>query len=455
MLEDIRKRWSTKGLFLVLSLLAMAVVYFHHQFRLERERLWLTNLSITYGEHIKDNLYQSLSATYSFAAWLKAQKGSIEGFEAMAGEMLAYYPCVMSFQLAPMGVVTQVAPLKGNEEALGHDLFGDPARAKEALAAKESGELILAGPFRLRQGGVGVIGRLPIFLDAIHEEPRFWGFVIVVIRFPEVLETVRLEALKSNQALYRLSKIDPFSGEGRELAGSKEGANLSRGVENRLLLPGAIWSLEIFPAKRWSDWVEPLFEGLMGLVLALLITSWVSFVHKRKREEALESLAFFDPLTKLPNRTRLFEYFSALVNDQRHEGEGILVGFLDLDRFKEVNDTFGHKVGDLLLLAVVERLGKHMRGGDMLSRQGGDEFIFLWPHIGSLEACRGRLDELLALFSEPFEIQGEEIRVNVSIGVSFYRGNERDLDALIMEADAAMYQAKIEGRGRYCLFQKP
>lgn len=143
------------------------------------------------------------------------------------------------------------------------------------------------------------------------------------------------------------------------------------------------------------------------------------------------------------------------MNDQRHEGEGILVGFLDLDRFKEVNDTFGHKVGDLLLLAVVERLGKHMRGGDMLSRQGGDEFIFLWPHIGSLEACQGRLDELLALFSEPFEIQGEEIRVNVSIGVSFYRGNERDLDALIMEADAAMYQAKIEGRGRYCLFQKP
>lgn len=455
MLKEIRRNWSTKTLWVFLSCLAIATVYVHHQSRLEQENLALTNLSITYGEHVKSALHQSLSAAYSLGAYMKSKGEArrMSDFEVMAGEILTYYPHIMAFQLAPQGVIKRVVPAYRHSETIGQDVFKDPARHKESMAAKRNRELTLVGPFELSEGRVGVVGQLPLFIEVEYEGAQFWGFVMVWIRFPDILESINWEALESEGITYRLSKISPHSGEKEVIFGSTREDSLSQGIENLLSLPGTTWSLELFPPNSWGKQARPFLEGVAGLGLAFLISSWVSFIYRRKREEILENLAFFDPLTKLPNRTRLFDYFGEFLANSKRRSHGLLVGFLDLDRFKQVNDQHGHKIGDLLLLSVVERLEEHMRKEDMLSRQGGDEFIFLWPGISSRQQCEARLEQILKLFEKPFIVEGLELWVHASIGISFYRNGRRDLDALITEADAAMYQAKMAGRGRYRFYE--
>ena len=171
--------------------------------------------------------------------------------------------------------------------------------------------------------------------------------------------------------------------------------------------------------------------------------------ERERAEETARSLAYHDYLTGLPNR-RLFNdrLGMALVRAQRNQ-QKLAVMLLDLDHFKDVNDTLGHSMGDKLLQAVSERLRSLLRKGDTVARMGGDEFIVLLPEIDQVEAAMDVGNKILVAIRWPFTIDGHGIQVSTSVGIAIYPDDGEDEDTLLKNADIAMYQAKDQGRDKY------
>ncbi|MEX6503563.1 sensor domain-containing diguanylate cyclase [Pseudomonas zhanjiangensis] len=169
-------------------------------------------------------------------------------------------------------------------------------------------------------------------------------------------------------------------------------------------------------------------------------------------QNQLLDMALRDPLTGLCNRKAFTEQLSANLQRARQQGGILALLYLDLDRFKEVNDSFGHAIGDALLIAVAERLRNCLRQADRLYRLGGDEFTVLMPS-GNQEAAEKLAERLLAALVSPFELDGNRIDfVSPSIGIALFPEHASEAEALIKAADSAMYQAKQQ-RNRACVYR--
>jgi len=190
-------------------------------------------------------------------------------------------------------------------------------------------------------------------------------------------------------------------------------------------------------------------------------TTWygyVSDISLRKRQALeIEKLAYFDPLTQLPNRRFLVERISAAVGECGRNGRKSLLFFIDLDNFKILNDTQGHDVGDAYLREIAERLKGCVRDTDTIARMGGDEFILMIEDVAgdqpAAEAmAAGAANDMLAALRRPFELGEIRHSSSASIGVVVFDGTERRVDEILKRADIAMYQAKSTGRDSAALF---
>ena len=178
---------------------------------------------------------------------------------------------------------------------------------------------------------------------------------------------------------------------------------------------------------------------------------FVRDISERRRAEAeLAFLAYHDPLTRLPNRAQVERELELALARARRSRRQVALMFLDLDDFKAVNDELGHAVGDSFLTAVAGRLRSVLRDGDVLARQGGDEFIVLLTDLGqdASEVSAAVAAKLLEAMRDPFELAGRELRSGASIGVSAYPADAGNGAALLRHADGAMYLAKARGGGQ-------
>jgi diguanylate cyclase (GGDEF)-like protein/PAS domain S-box-containing protein len=169
----------------------------------------------------------------------------------------------------------------------------------------------------------------------------------------------------------------------------------------------------------------------------------------RQTEAALQHLATHDSLTNLPNRFLLVDRLGQLLARARRSGTDFAVLFMDIDRFKEVNDAHGHEFGDLLLRAVANRLTKSVRQVDTVARIGGDEFVIILETVHQVEEADAIALKVLHALSRPFALQTHRVNAAVSIGISFYPQNGGDADTLLRAADYAMYLAKRAGGNRH------
>ena len=176
-------------------------------------------------------------------------------------------------------------------------------------------------------------------------------------------------------------------------------------------------------------------------------------VTERKRsEETIRRLAYHDPLTGLPNRLLFTDRLNMAITRAKRNRQYLAVMMLDLDYFKEINDTLGHHMGDRLLHAVGSRLTELLRKGDTIARMGGDEFLILLPEITNVEFTTTIAQKIVESFQSFFVIDNRELHITTSIGIAIYPNASDDVENLIKHADIAMYRAKGSGRNNYQLF---
>ncbi len=175
----------------------------------------------------------------------------------------------------------------------------------------------------------------------------------------------------------------------------------------------------------------------------------VDITERRRAEEQLGRLAHYDNLTGLPNRVLFADRLGqAMIESDRH-GRLVGVAFIDLDRFKNINDTLGHDAGDQLLKAVAERLTGAMRKGDTVARLSGDEFTLILADMGHADDAARVAQKVLEAFTQPFHVAGRELYMTASLGITLYPFDVQDVSGLLRNADIAMYRAKESGRNTY------
>ena len=216
-------------------------------------------------------------------------------------------------------------------------------------------------------------------------------------------------------------------------------------MENALQTKGC-WEGDLFD-RRKDGALQPMRASISGVrntdgVLTHYVAVLSDISERKAREEHLEHLAHYDLLTGLPNRALFNDRIEQLIKDANRNGHRFAVLYLDLDRFKPINDTFGHKVGDRVLQIISERMLEKVRATDTVTRMGGDEFVILLKDAGKRHIAEVLGNKIAAHLTAPMHIDGHEIAIGVSVGVSIYPDDGSDVKSLLHHADSVMYGTK-------------
>ena len=218
------------------------------------------------------------------------------------------------------------------------------------------------------------------------------------------------------------------------------------------------WSGKIYDRRRDGE-IIPIWLNINGMKnkkgeIVKYIAVHTNLKEIIQTQEKADFLAYHDPLTKLPNRAKLQEELRYCINIAKRNKLNLFVLFIDLDRFKIINDTLGHQIGDELLKVLAKRLKTVLRESDFIARMGGDEFIVTLDSSITKKAAGYVCHKILEVIKEPIKVKGHVLNTSASIGVAMYPDDGEDISTLIKNADAAMYLAKKKGKNNYQYYDK-
>ncbi len=377
---------------------------------------------------------------------------------------------------------------KVNQRALGFDMFSEPIRRRAMELARDTGVAALSGKVRLivergAQKPLSVIMFLPVYehntapITIDSRRAALKGYVFAPFRVSELIEAtlgerlaeagIDLElfdsvALAKETLLYDRDRQPHF-------ADTKFQPIFS--TQQTLELGGQTWTLALHTLPSFDKSIDRTESWLIlggGMLLSALLfgflyalaTQHANVNHRasqltqdlQQSEERFRHLAHHDPLTELPNRALLQEQGARALGRARRSKNHVGILFIDLDRFKTINDSLGHSVGDALLREVADRIRQTVREFDTVARMGGDEFVVLLTDLAD-PADAGRVAQhILESLAKVTIIDGHHLHITPSIGISLFPDDGNDFDALLKHADAAMYLAKDNGRNGYQFF---
>ena len=237
---------------------------------IQQETLWYVTAT---KEKLQEALSHGISAAKILSLFIQ-KDGSVKNFDSLAAQILLANSNIGALQLLPGGVLSQVYPLVGNEKVIGHNIVKDRLRNKEAQKAIDQKELFFAGPFTLKQGGIGIAGRLPIYRDN-----RFWGFTAVIIKLSTLLKMAGIDSLGSGGYYFQLSKINPDTKQEEFFISHPPGIKLDNPVS--AYLPDGAWKLSASPLSSSNKNFDIVLLSLMGFLLSGLAGAFVFTVAKR------------------------------------------------------------------------------------------------------------------------------------------------------------------------------
>lgn len=252
----------------------------------------------------------------------------------------------------------------------------------------------------------------------------------------------RLEEMRDRSVACHFPDHEAFVAFGERLARAVADGGVARLEERFKDRSGRLFWADLY--ARLLDPARP-DKGIVVLI--------EDISERKAAEERIRYLAEHDALTGLPNRVLLHDRLAQALLVAQRERRRLALLFVDLDHFKNINDSLGHHVGDQLLGAVAERIVQCVRASDTVSRPGGDEFMLLLPDITAADDAARVAEKLLEALARPFSIDGRQLMVSASIGISLYPDDGADIDALMRSADVAMYHGKESGRNAYHFFR--
>ncbi|MBA1335084.1 MAG: diguanylate cyclase/phosphodiesterase (GGDEF & EAL domains) with PAS/PAC sensor(s) [Firmicutes bacterium] len=280
-----------------------------------------------------------------------------------------------------------------------------------------------------------------------------------------------VEFLPDAIIVHRESKIEYSNMAALQLLGGKtqqeiQGLHITRLIHPDYAETARVRLTAVLRDKAYMPMTEYKIVRLDGTVVDVEISAtWLSYrgedavlsvirdiTERKKAQETINNLAYYDTLTGLPNRTLFQECFAIELAHAKRNNAPLAVMFLDLDKFKNVNDTLGHGAGDKLLKAIAERLQKTVRVTDTVSRMSGDEFILVLSELNMVEDVVNVAQKVLDAFQQPFIVDNNEFYTTISIGISLFPQDGTEVEALVKNADAAMYKAKEIGGNNYQFF---
>ncbi|WP_051283793.1 PAS domain S-box protein [Desulforegula conservatrix] len=282
-------------------------IYFtsiHDNYHSIEHRHAAMSLAANKAYSIERELSSALSVTATLELFLKHDKNFLEEFDEIAESLIKANVVISSIGLAPGGVISKMYPLAGNEKAIGHDLLNAPKRREESLLAIKTGKLTFAGPFELVQGGLAMVGRLPVFIPEGVENKKFWGFAIAIINVQDFLKRVDIQQLEKDGYIYELSGIHPDTGQKHIFATNGTSEDFKSPVDFSFEVPNAKWTISLSTKKGWHSASHSLLFYFLSFITAMsLSTSFFIILRhlelRRKHEEKLlENHKHFDQLNQ-------------------------------------------------------------------------------------------------------------------------------------------------------------
>ncbi len=392
----------------------------------------------TYGERIKNELTSGIGITDALEQILISENGEIHQFDTIAENLMS--DSIESVQLAPNGVVTDIYPVDGNEAGK-IDLIHDKDRGKISCYARDNHTIITQGPFKLKQGGYGIVVRNPVYLKNNNGQAYFWGFTIVILRVPDIFSN-SISALSHFGYEYKILKTDTPWSDTYKVVYQSDGQT-NHPVSYAFAIGDEDWKFEVTPKSGWRN--NTLLIIVIGIfltisfLLSVLTRIWlVANEHKKK----FQILAHTDSLTKIHNRYGFDELAEKMI--QKNPKAHFVVALLDIDDFKFINDIYGHSYGDMALKNLADSMKAFFPSDALLGRNGGDEFCILLPNCTFAE-----VDVQLQQFTKIpklFSCHGKEHAFYISLGYAEYPTFASNLSQLMRCADAALYEIKLHGK---------
>jgi diguanylate cyclase (GGDEF)-like protein/PAS domain S-box-containing protein len=273
--------------------------------------------------------------------------------------------------------------------------------------------------------------------------------------YTQITGYTEIEAVGTQSGLTG-ARLAPGSGGNGSISGSASQDQAFYDALWRDLAETGFWRGEIWSTRKngevYLEWLTVSAVRDDADTVTHYVCVFSDITKLKESQEKLDHLAHHDPLTGLPNRLLFHDRLQHAMARAARAGSQLAVLFIDLDRFKNVNDTLGHHVGDELLRHVANALSRCLRDGDTLARLGGDEFIVLLEDVDGERGARLVAEKLMRLFEQPVLVSSYELFVTGSVGISLYPQDGADLNYLIRNADVAMYQAKARGRNGYAFY---
>jgi diguanylate cyclase (GGDEF)-like protein len=325
-------------------------------------------------------------------------------------------------------------PKEANTSAIGVDLAKVESQKEMVLKVKNEQVPILQGPVELVQGGTGFIVRLPI----IRKDTGYWGQISIVLKGDKIIEDINTYAENAglNVAIFNdQNKTVPFYGSMSTVGQSPLTFDIDPDFVN--------WKVAVSPKDGWEN-NQPIFGGV--IFLAVLIAAGAGLLTYRgiKTNYQLRMMSSHDSLTGLFNRHYLNEYQTMVLAMAKRNNRQVGIMSMDLNHFKNINDTYGHNVGDLVLVETARVLKHSTRTNEAAFRLGGDEFLIIMPDIEDRTVLQQARERLANSFENEFQLVDYPIKIAVSIGTALFPEDGDDIDILLQIADEEMYADKKE-----------